>query len=138
MTLTEVIKNLGDCAAAEPNINTVLYNNIYQLNTTGDVDFSAICITQDKHTFGEDIDTFGFFVFYVDRLSEDESNLCEIQSTGCLMLKNIFNRFNNIDSSTQIEYSYNVTPYTERFTSNCAGVYATISITTDSIGICEI
>lgn len=138
MTLIDIVNNLFTSAIAEPNIHTTLSNDIYQLNTMGDVEFSAFCITQDRHTSDEDVDTYRFYVFYVDRLNEDRSNQLEIQSTGCILLKNIFNRFNSIDFDTQIDWRYEVTPFNERFTSECAGVYALINITTPSIGICEI
>lgn len=138
MTLYEIIHHLIDCAAAQPNINTTLTDNIYQLNTMGDVEYTAVCVSFVRCSTTEDIDNYTLNIFYVDRLNENRNNQVDIQNMGVLVLRNIINRFNSIDDETQVDYEYQITPFYEKFTADCSGVFATINVTTPTIGLCEL
>ena len=138
MTLYSIINKLKECASAEPNINTVIEGDIYQLNTNGDVRYSAFCVTPTRMKTSEDIDYYTLTLFYVDRLNESRDNQIELLSRGTTILRNIINRFNSVDDTTQIDYTFEIIPFIQRFASDCSGVMATVIVTTETIGICDI
>lgn len=138
MTLYQIIDELVKCSKKEPNIHTVITDNVYQLNSIGDVEYTAICVTFVKCNTTEDIDNYTLNIFYVDRLNETRNNQVDIQNMGVLILRNIINRFNKLDDETQIDWNYQITPFYERFTADCSGVFATVNITTPTIGLCEL
>lgn len=140
MTLKQIINSIKQCAELEPNVNGVYVNDVYQLNAIPNVDYSCIVITQNTHVNDEDTITYQFYLFYVDRLinpTDGYDNQIEIQSRGIEVIRNIVNRFNEVnDDDTFIEYSYQLTPFNERFKDDCSGIYATINVITETQGDC--
>ena len=128
MNLLQIITYINGLADAQPNINTIVKSgNIYDLNTAGDVEYGAFCLTQQPHNDTDGWRTYSFYLFVVDRLLADKSNKIEIQSAAMDALSNIINVLKNND---ELEISENVTyhTFTQRFASECAGCYALINI----------
>lgn len=125
MTLEEIIKKIWSIAEKQPNINTIVRtNDIYHLNSNMDVKYAAFCVSQLQHTQQEDFIYFNFNLFYADRLRSDKENQLEIQSHAISVLKNIISLLQDDFDITQITY----TPFQQRFESETAGAYATITI----------
>lgn len=129
MTLNETIKYINDVAAKQPNINHIIESgNIYDLNTDGKINYSAFCLTQQPHTEVEGFRTYNFYFFYVDRLLTDNSNKIAVQSAAIETLSNIINTLRgNFD--LEINDNINYQTFTQRFASECAGAYTSVSIT---------
>ncbi len=137
MTLTEIVKTLLDIAKNQPNINYVGEGDIYNLNSTPNVDYSVVYITQGTHNLDKDTVTYSFYLYYIDRLTGNNDNTLNIQSTGIRMLGNIINIFNEVVDEAEIVYDIQFQPFTHRFADDCAGVYATIQIEVgNNIGLC--
>ncbi len=128
MTLLETIRTLETVALQQAAINTVVENDVYRLNDMPDVKYGVFAFTQGEHTSTTDqgFTTYGFSLFYVDRLNEDRSNQIQIQSTGSRTLRNIL----LILQDEGIESGqYTIRPFNERFADECAGVYCDVQLT---------
>ena len=137
MTLYEVITDILNIAKQQPNINHTGEGDIYSLNSLPNIDYSVFWVTQTNHTQGENTVTYNLVLYYIDRLLPDASNRLQIQSQGMLALNNIINIYNQMNPDIQIEYDINYTTFTHRFTDDCAGVFANVTIISDNeIGIC--
>lgn len=130
MTLLETIRLIEDIASRQPNVNSIVKTgDIFDLNKDElEQKYSAVCVTQRTHNFSATSFTFNFTIYYVDRLTLDEKNKSEIQSTGCNVLANVINE---LSSREDIFVNYgDITTFTERFTSLCAGAFINIGIQT--------
>lgn len=137
MTLYEIVNEFLDIARKQPNIGYVNCGDIYSINSIPNLDYGVFFVTQTNHSQDENTVSYSLTLYYIDRLLPDESNRLQIQSQGILVLNNIINIFNNLNDEAQIEYDINYTTFTHRFTDNCAGVFANVTITTDNvIGTC--
>ena len=129
MTLYEVTKMIEKIADAQPNINSIVKSgDIYDLNKNEfEQNYSAFCLTQRNHTFEGDFATYNFVMYYVDRLTLDEENKLDIQSSGCNVLIKIIN---DIEKTGLVSITYgDITTFTTRFTSTCAGAYIYLGVT---------
>ena len=126
MKLIELVEVIEEIAKNQPNVNQILRDDIYDLNTLQDIKYSVFCSTQQQHLEEGDFMTYNFVFFYVDRLLSDRSNQTEIQSTGIAVLSNILHRLEDYDVEVK-SHSYQV--FHQRFNDECAGVYVTVGLT---------
>lgn len=135
MTLLETIRTLETVALQQASVHTVIENDIFKLNDLPNVKYGVFAFTQGQHTSttAGPFTTYGFTLFYVDRLNEDRSNQIQIQSTGERTLRNILLILNdeNVESS-----QYTIQPFTQRFADECAGVYCEVSLSVPNDSVC--
>lgn len=137
MTLLEVINLLNFIAKNQPNVNGIVETgDIYDLNKEEyQQKYAAFCVQQNTHTVTQDFTTYSFTLFYADRLTLDKSNKIEIQSTAVEFfsnfIKTIMTKFDNLDFTNG-----EVTPFTERFSAECAGAFMNCRITTANKSLC--
>jgi hypothetical protein len=137
MTLLYLTEALKDAAKAEKNVNYIGEGDIYSLNSLPDIDYSVVFLTQNNHSVNENFIDFGYTIFYVDRLTDNQDNKLKIQSDGIQHIINILNRF-SYDEDVDVMYPVSFQPFNQRFADECSGVYASIKIRVDqSNGICE-
>lgn len=137
MTLKELIEKIKTIARKQHNIGYVGEGDIYTLNSIPNIDYSVIFITQQNHSITADLCEYNINLFYVDRLFCDDTNRLDIQSHGITVINNIINQLTSIFDA-DVEYPVSFTTFTQRFSDECAGVFATLTITTDNeIGICS-
>ena len=67
MTLYRLFKELEDSALLEPNVRTIVENDIYRINSLADVDYRIFAITQNQHRSTEQYMTYSLNLFIVDR-----------------------------------------------------------------------
>lgn len=129
MTLLEIINEIQEIAAKQQNINAIVKTgDIYDLNKEEyQQQYSAFCLTQRTHSFRGNTVTFNFVMYYVDRLTLDEKNKNEVQSTGCNVLMKIVHDIEELDG-VNVDYGDIVT-FTSRFSALCAGAYLNIGVT---------
>lgn len=138
MTLKEIITKIKKVAKKQRNIGYVGEGDIYTLNSLPNIDYSVIFITQSNHSITTDLCEYNINLFYVDRLFEDDSNRLEVQSHGITIINNIINELSSTDIDIDVDYPISFTTFTQRFTDDCAGVFATVKITTDNeLGMCH-
>lgn len=129
MTLKEIKEMIEGIAERQPNINTVVKSgDIYELNTEGTITYRVFCLTQQPHTEREGFRTYNFYMFVVDRLLSNGLNKIAVQSAAIETLSNIIN---TLRGNFDLEINDNITyqTFTQRFASECAGAYTSVSIT---------
>lgn len=136
MTLKQLIYNILEIAKEKPNIRTAEEGNIYDLNNMPDVEYNVFWLTQGQHRVGESTITYNFNMFYVNRLSDNLDNKIDIQSDGIVELVNIINSIVD-ELDVEVEYPLNFTPFNQRFSDDCSGVYTSVNIVVDNeLGNC--
>ena len=137
MTLFEIINKLKSIAINKPNINFVGDGDVYTLNSLPNIDYSVFFITQNDHSIYQDTITYSLNLFYIDRISDSEDNVLNIQSDGMLQLTNVINTLvfsEDVDVDGEISF----TPFIQRFADQCAGVYCTVRFVVDNnLGTCN-
>lgn len=126
MTLLETIRVIERIAAQQPSVNMIVRNDVFRLNACPDAKYGVFAWTQQQHTIGEDMNTFAFAFFYVDRLTEDKANELEVQSVGIQTLGNIIRTLG--DAGIFTENDWNAQTFNQRFLDECAGVWATVRL----------
>ena len=125
MKYRELLNNITEVAKKHPNINSTFIGDVYELNHRNDVDYCAFVITQGTHRVnsGEEYIDYTLNLFYVDRLTADESNRTQIHSSGIDFMNSLLRAVEKL-GVVVVEQTVNV--FNERFNDVCAGVYATV------------
>lgn len=134
MTLLEFIKILEGVAADQPAVKMIVQDSVFRLNDNPSDKYGAFVWTQGQHSEGLDTDfrTLRFSLFYVDRLLNDKSNQAEVQSTGFEVLSNIIRTLAEEFGVNE----WSIDTFTQRFTDECAGAWATVSFLVPINGGC--
>lgn len=129
MTLAEVIRVIEGVASRQPAIRTIVENDIYRLNSLPNVRYGVFAFLQNQHSsnIDEDLISYSFTLFYVDRLTDGQTNQITIQSTGVEVLNNIIRTLADLTGIWAVG-SYSFQPFNQRFTDECAGVYTSITL----------
>ena len=122
--LTELGKGLG--------IKTVFVQDIYQINNNPDISYPVLVIESDETRETLDLWQYRFRLTYVDILSEDQSNLIDIQSTGMELLSKLLRDIPENWNLTSSSYR----TFLQRFNDECSGVYCWITLEVPKEDIC--
>jgi hypothetical protein len=126
MTLAQLIRLIEGVAMQQPSIKMIVQNDVYRINSAPSLKYGVFAWTQGQHSGSiNGMTTFSFTFFYVDRLTEDQSNQIEIQSVGCETLGNILRALDENDVEVA---SYTMQTFNQRFTDECAGVFCNVSL----------
>lgn len=126
ITLAKIIDVICAIASGERNINTVIQNDIYELDGQPDTKYNVFGITQNIHSEDDQFMYYDFNLYFINRVTNDErSNEILNQSTGIQVLRNIIRKtceYLDIEVNTDIQYF----PFIQKFADVCSGVYATV------------
>ncbi len=137
MNYAEVIKSIQECAQANLSVHSFYEGDVYVVNEDDNILYPAVILTPAAHQVQPFVNVYNFNLFYVDRLTAERDNKIAVQSTAISTLKEIMNRLYDRFDEAEMEESYPVTVFTERFTDECAGAFATVQITIeDSLRSC--
>lgn len=136
MTLLEVIRSIERAAAMQPAVSMIVENDVFSLNSYADARYGVFAWTQGRHradATAPDWVRYSFTLFYVDRLRNDIANQVEVQSVGMDVLQNILRILR--DAGIEPE-SYEFQTFNQRFADECAGVYCSVVLLTDTGSEC--
>ena len=125
-SLVNAIRKIGE---AQPNVNTVVLSNIFELNSNPSIDYSVFAIVQDVHRQDDDYYYYSFFLYYIDRLLNDKSNVIQIQSHGINLISTVIDKLEQLGlivNHDVVQTTYQT--FTQRFSDECAGVFARVEI----------
>ena len=138
MNYASLIKYIKDVAINNPLVKQAIDGDIYQINSKEN-QYGVFCVTGDVATRNDHTTTYDFTLFYVDRLLEDQSNKNVVQTDGIVCIQSVCNFINQNNENINISAPINYQLFTQRFTDQCAGVWATISMEVeDSLGDCDL
>ena len=126
MTLLETIRIMENVARVQPSVRMIVRNDIFRMNGAPDRRYGVFAWTQQQHsgTIGNDLMSYAFSLFYVDRLTHDRRNELEVQSVGIQTLDNIIRRLNDLGIEAE---SWTFQTFNQRFTDECAGVWCNVT-----------
>lgn len=124
-------------AEAQPAINEIISGDVYLLNSKKDADFAVFAYQHRQHY--EEVEDgyrlYSFQLFYIDRQTQDGSNILEAQSFGIEVLDNIIKSLcEALDITVYDRIIYQ--PFVQRFSQLCAGTYATVTFLVPVDTIC--
>jgi len=126
INLNYIVDTICAIASGERNVNTIIQGDVYTLDAQPDTKYCVFCISQNDHTESSDFIYFNFTLFYINRLTNDESsNELLSQSTGMQVLRNIIRKtctYLDIDVTNDLVY----TNFEQQFADMCAGTYVTV------------
>ena len=125
MTLLEVIGRIEDVAKSQPSVNMIVRSDVFRISSAPERRYGIFSWTQMQHSgeMSDDLITYRFSLFYVDRLMENRQNEVEIQSVGIQTLDNIVRQLDDIGISAE---SWTFRTFTQRFLDECAGVWCEV------------
>lgn len=121
--LNNLIKSICD---AHPLINDYFINK-YRATESDNINYPLLACTVNSVISNENTLTFNVNMLYADRLTDRRDNEISVQSTGVSSLMEVVNAMKEL-APLEIDNGYSITPFTEQFADNCAGVFATLSI----------
>lgn len=135
MNLFQTIKAIEKTAALQPNVGTVVRNDVFRLSASPVVRYGAFAWLQNEHTTDADsaLITYNFTFFWVDRLKADHSNEVEVQSQGIEALENILRSLPDLGL---FPAAYSFRTFTERFADDCAGAFCNVALETAKDTLC--
>ena len=126
MTLAQLIRLFEGVAKEQPSINMIVQQDVFRMNSAPSLKYGVFAWTQGQHSGNiNGMVSYSFSFFYVDRLKEDQSNQIEIQSVGCETIGNILRTLEEYDVEVG---SYTLQTFNQRFTDECAGVFANVTL----------
>lgn len=135
MNLYQTIQAIEATASRQPNIRTIVRNDVFRLNAVPDVRYGVFAWLQNEHTTDADsqLITWNFTFFYVDRLTEDKGNEVQIQSVGIETLENILQ---SLADRGIYPDTYSFRTFNQRFADECAGVFCNVQLQTSKDNLC--
>ena len=127
MTLREVIRAIEAVAIAQPGIGMVVRDDIFRLNACPDACYAVFGWTQGQHSgsAANDLMSWRFTFFYIDRLTENGRNEMEVQSTGIEVLRNVLRQLADMGITAD---SWTFDTFNQRFADECAGVFCSVTL----------
>lgn len=135
MTLAQLISTIEMVASQQPAVNMIVRNDVFRINSAPSLKYGVFAWTQGQHSgnVATGLTSYSFSLFYVDRLKDDNSNQVEVQSVGCEVLGNILRSLESYDIEVE---SYTLQTFNQRFTDQCAGVFANVTMTIPALSMC--
>ena len=136
MNLYQTIRTIETVAAAQPDVRTIVREDVFRLNAYKDTQYGVFAWLQGEHR--TDIDRgliqYSFTFFYVDRLTDGARNELEVQSVGVETLDNILRTLADLGIIAAGEYGFRT--FNERFSDECAGVYCSVVLLAEAGAYC--
>lgn len=123
MRYFELISLIKDTASKEPNINTILDTDIYDINNIPDTEYSVFAVIPNYFEETDEVMRWVLTFYVIDRLNVN-NNRVDIHSQATMALHHIIGGIKESVDVTSVRY----TPFIQKFNDITAGVYATVVI----------
>lgn len=135
MNLKNIVTLIKNVSMSYPTIQEFGESDIYEFMNSGEHKYPTIFLTIESITSDEYAQTLNATLFYVDRLLSNSSNKIDVQTVGLTTLKSIKEKLEEVN---HINFtSVNYTPFTEKFSDLCAGVFAQCNIQVNDTLECD-
>ena len=135
MNLYDVLNKLSDIANKHKLIGSYHNGDVYRIMNSAKNTYPVVVFTVDKLQNYQDYSTLNAYMYFIDRLTDDEDNKINVQSNGINVINDIVNKLceiNEISVPTPLQYTF----FTEKFGDMCCGVYANVSIQFNNYSNC--
>lgn len=126
MNLYQTVQYILSVAKVQPNVSYAAEGDIYQIMNykDGSPKYSAVVVSQSTHAESGEWRGYNFEIFYIDRLTADQSNRLQVQNIAIEVLSNIAKVLVETGFEIQGELRYHT--FDEKFEDLCAGAYMEI------------
>ena len=135
MNLYDVLNKLSNIASNHKLIGSYHNGDVYRIMNSAKNTYPVVVFTVDSLQNYEDYSTLNAYMYFIDRLTDDEDNKINIQTNGINVINDIINKLceiNEISVPTPLQYTF----FTEKFGDLCCGVYANVSIQFNNYSNC--
>ena len=135
MNLYDVLNKLNDIANKHKLISEYHNGDVYRIMNSAKNTYPVVVFTVDMLQNYEDYSTLNAYMYFIDRLTDDEDNKINIQTNGINTINDIINKLcevNEISVQRPLQYTF----FTEKFGDMCCGVYANVSIQFNNYSNC--
>ena len=131
MNIVQILTRVSIYASQLKFVNTVYKGDIYEnLNGHPDTKYGVVNIDIPSVSVNENLQVMNIYLYYCDRLTQDNTNEYEIKSTAELVLTSIINYLSEIGD---VYDGYQINFFNQTFTDNLAGGYVQIQFETNRI-----
>ena len=131
MNIVQILNRVSIYASQLKFVNTVYKGDIYEnLNGHTDTKYGVVNIDIPSVSVNENLQVMNIYLYYCDRLTQDNTNDYEIKSTAELVLTSIINYLSKIGD---VYDGYQINFFNQTFTDNLAGGYVQIQFETNRI-----
>ena len=131
MNIVQILNRVSIYASQLKFVNTVYKGDIYEnLNGHTDTKYGVVNIDIPSVSVNENLQVMNIYLYYCDRLTQDNTNEYEIKSTSELVLTSIINYLSKIGD---VYDGYQINFFNQSFTDNLAGGYVQIQFETERI-----
>lgn len=127
MRYFDFIKEIKEISTSHILVNEYGEGDIYEYLNNGEHKYPCVFLTVTNLTTTDSSTAINFTLFYTDRLVENQANKTSIQSTGISVIKQILSKYEQLHPEYLLS-NVNYTPFTEKFTDMCAGVFCDVVI----------
>ena len=127
MRYFDFIKEIKEISTSHILVNEYGEGDIYEYLNNGEHKYPCVFLTVTNLNTTDSGTDINFTLFYTDRLVENQANKTSIQSTGISVIKQILSRYEQLHPEYLLS-NVNYTPFTEKFTDMCAGVFCDVVI----------
>ena len=127
MRYFDFIKEIKEISTSHILVNEYGEGDIYEYLNNGEHKYPCVFLTVTNLTTTDSGTAINFTLFYTDRLIENQANKTAIQSTGISVIKQILSKYEQLHPEYLLN-SVNYTPFTEKFTDMCAGIFCDVTI----------
>lgn len=128
MLLIQAINKIQEISALQRNVNFVSAEDVYEAMALPNIDYGAMVFNQTSYHYDIDLglNRLSFRLFYIDRLTDDESNKLQVQSIGFEVLKEVIKGMNSLSLNPAKGLVFR--PFTQKFKDMCAGAYVEMTV----------
>lgn len=131
MNIVQILNKVSIYTSQLKFVNTVYKGDIYEnLNGHPDTKYGVVNIDIPSVSVNENLQVMNIYLYYCDRLTQDNTNEYEIKATAELVLTSIINYLSEIGD---VYDGYQINFFNQTFTDNLAGGYVQIQFETDRI-----
>lgn len=142
MTLYDVIGAIEAAAARQPSVNMIVRQDIYRLNDIADARYGVFGWLQGQHRGAtqRSTRTYGFTLFYVDRLIEgeplDDTAAAGMEAVQSVAVETLDNIVKALAAEGIMPEPYTFRTFNQRFADQCAGAYVEVELTAELDYVC--
>jgi hypothetical protein len=127
MNYFEVNNLIKRAFMAHPFVGNV-YSDVYKDDHTENIEYPCVVYNvQNVSVNSDNTQSLQMIVYYIDRLTAEEDNAIQVQSTGISTITEVMNALQGVDD-VDVDGALPFTPFKGQFADNCAGVYCNLTM----------
>ena len=126
MNYNQILHKIESYSLTIPYVHSVNLGDIYEyLNGNPDVKYACVNIDITESTRNDNLTSYVVYLYYVDRLTQDKSNVNEIKTTAEQVLNSIVNYAAQIGD---VNDGWTIHFFEQQFADYCAGGYVQFNL----------